>query len=585
MAQRIVGVDISAKAARIVVLETTLRKTTVMQVATVALAEGQERKDVLAAVHAAVPGAIDSVLIAADPRLVSTRVLHFPFADLRKVESALAFELENQVPYEMQNTALTWHVAGHAGGTTDVLAALMPKKPLEGLIAEAEGAGLEPRAIVLGEVGLAELAPHHSHEALAIAALGDSVTHVAVVRDGLRYARTLRSGGLDIDRALARAFAVEPAVARAAKQGELELLGPGAHDQSKVQEVVAQGLAALVTGLSTTFKSLAVADAPTRLLLTGGLSRLPGLCDFLRQKLGIPVELVDLQAVIDAAGPHLHAKSGKGESVGTLLAKAHLARFATLGRGAEVQVAADEEGPAPIVVGPEYAIALGLALAILRHGRSLALNFRRGELAYQGDMQLYRGHVTRIATGVGIVFALAIVGSIVRYSMLSAEETRLNAAFCVATKKIVGREICDPTAALATLRQAPGSSDGVIIPTYSAATLFEMLSKSIGTEIDASFDDLELKVDGRAGDADRINGKGEAASFESTEQIAAALKRDPCVQEVEVSKQRKVRDGGRVEFNLAVKVTCPSGVTPGQPRDQVAAGAPPTGDAPAGGAE
>jgi hypothetical protein len=91
-----------------------------------------------------------------------------------------------------------------------------------------------------------------------------------------------------------------------------------------------------------------------------------------------------------------------------------------------------------------------------------------------------------------------------------------------------------------------------------------MMSRGIGPEIDVSFEDLELRVDGRAGEPDRITGKGEAASFESTEQISQSLKRDPCVQEVEIGKQRKTRDGGRVEFNLSIKVACPPGSVPGK---------------------
>ena len=156
-----------------------------------------------------------------------------------------------------------------------------------------------------------------------------------------------------------------------------------------------------------------------------------------------------------------------------------------------------------------------------------------------------------------------MVGAIVRYSILSAEERRIDAGFCAATKKIMGREICDPTAALATMRQTPGAGEGVVIPAYSAAALLEMMSKTITPDIDVSFEDIELRVDGRAGEADHITGKGEAASFESTEQVSQSLKRDPCVQDVEVGKQRKTRDGGRVEFSLAIKVNCPAGTLPG----------------------
>jgi hypothetical protein len=111
------------------------------------------------------------------------------------------------------------------------------------------------------------------------------------------------------------------------------------------------------------------------------------------------------------------------------------------------------------------------------------------------------------------------------------------------------------------LRQAPGA-EGTAIPSFSASALFEMLSKTVETSTDVQFDELDLRVDGNANQPDRLVGKGEAASFESTEQLVSMLKRDACVQDAEVSKLQRTQ-GGRVSFNVLVKVVCPAGVQPG----------------------
>ncbi|HET6345510.1 MAG TPA: hypothetical protein VFH51_11305, partial [Myxococcota bacterium] len=252
------------------------------------------------------------------------------------------------------------------------------------------------------------------------------------------------------------------------------------------------------------------------------MSRLPGLPEFLSARLGIPVELLDVRGSLQAlpGGPE--------------------------------------------AVGPEHALALGMAVALFRHGRELPLNFRRGELAYHGDIQLYRGTLTRAAIGMSIVLTLAILGSVVRYSILKGEEKQLDLGFCSATQRIVGREICDPTAAMATLRQS-GGDGGVVIPSYSAASLLEMVSKGITPDLDVQLDEIDLRVDATPGQPERIAAKGEAASFETTEGLATALKKDPCVQDVEVSNQRKTHNAGRVEFKLVIKVACPVGVQPGSP--------------------
>jgi hypothetical protein len=148
--------------------------------------------------------------------------------------------------------------------------------------------------------------------------------------------------------------------------------------------------------------------------------------------------------------------------------------------------------------------------------------------------------------------------------MLRGEEKHLDQGFCSATQRIVGREICDPTAALATLKQS-GGDGGVVIPSFSASSLLEMTSKAITSELDVQFDEMDLRVDATPGQPERISAKGEAASFETTEQLVNALKKDPCVQDAEVSNQRKTHNAGRVEFKLVIKVACPVGVQPGMP--------------------
>ncbi len=519
MSQQIVAIDVSSRAVRVVTVETTLRKTEIVSAETFPISEEEPREQVLTKLGESL-NADCSIVVSCDSRAVSTRLLHFPFADLRKVEAAIDFELEGQVPYDLEETAITWKVVGRATNSTEVLACLTPKAVLSERLAELSSCGLEARAIVLADASLAELVSS-TDETLAVLSLGHTTCHMAIVKNGVRVARTLRAGGTDVDRVVARELGIGLEDAHAIVERDGQLLAGEDAVASKLSSAILQGLGPLISSLVTTFKALPPTEAPARMLLTGGLSRLPGIVELLGERLGVPVELLDLKAVADTCGSSLEA------------------------------------------IAPEYGLALGMALGMMRQGRQVALNFRRGALAYQGDIQLYRGQLTRIAMGLGAVILLGIFGSVVRYSMISSEERRIDKGFCEATKRIVGREICDPTAALATVRQAPGGDDGVVIPAYSAGTLLEMMSKVIGKDIDVTFDEMEIRVDARAGDSDRISAQGEAASFESTEQLVTNLKRDPCVQEAEVSKQRKARDGGHVEFNLNIKISCPPGVPPG----------------------
>ncbi len=480
MGQRLVAIDVSNDTVRLVALEATFRKAAVTMVTSIAVPPNTDAAGLWQLVRDYVPKDVDNVVVSSDGRSASTRALTFPFVDPRKVDAAVSFELESVVPYELEKTAVTWHIGHAADNRTDAVAALAPKETVQGLIDQMAGVGLEPRAVVLPAAALAELVPT-TDELTAVVCIDSSLTHFALVRKGLQFARTLRVG-----------LAAEA-------DSHMNLLA---------------------RELATTLRALPASLQPTRILLTGQGSRFPGVANELAARLSLPVELLDVVAGL-----------------------------------APIEVGGN-------VIGPEYAVAVGLAVSLLRRGRGVPLNFRRGDLAYHGDLQVYRGEFTRMAIGIGAVLLCAIIGSIVRYSMISAEESKINQGFCEASKKIVGREVCDPNAVMAIMKQTPGSADGVVVPAYSASSLLAMMSVEL-EGIDVQFSDLEMRVDGRADQNDKINGKGDAGSFEVVEEVAAKLRLDRCVKDVDVSRQKKI-DQGRVEFTLAVQVQCPIGVLPGQ---------------------
>jgi general secretion pathway protein L len=524
MAQQLVAIDVSPKRVRVLLLEATFRKAQVSAALTVPYDAANETPEVLwQKVRALLPGTVDSVIIGADPGATSTRLLSFPFDDVRKVEAALEFELESQIPYPLDSVVTSWAVARRGAGATQILAAVAPREALAAQLRQCAAVDLEPRVMTLAAAVLPELLTEPSDGPVAIASFGETQAHIAVINDKLVFARTVRAGSIGIDRSLAKHYNLDLDKARQAKEREARVIVGQvavAKDARDASAAVIEGIAPLIRQLTATLKSLPPEHLPKRLYITGGLSRLPGIAELLAERLGLAVQLIDLSVAL-----------------------------------ANVTLKVPP-------LGPEFANAVALGLALLRRGQGVPLNLRRGPLAYHGDIQFYRGEMLRIGAGLGAVFLLAIIGSIARFTLIAAEETQIDQSFCKATQKIVGHEICDPTAALATLKHSSGGPEGVTVPPYSATEMFEMLSKLVGRDLDVTFDDLEFRVAERVDDPDRITGKGEAASFESTEQIVVGLKKHPCIQDAEVSKQRKTRNSNRVEFSLAVKVACPGGVNP-----------------------
>ncbi|HET6345417.1 MAG TPA: hypothetical protein VFH51_10815, partial [Myxococcota bacterium] len=108
MSQHIIAIDVSSTAARVTVIEATLRRAQLLSVSSIPLERDMAPADMWAKIRADLQYPLDAVVVGLDARATSTRLLTFPFGDLRKAEAAVNFELEGQVPYALEDIASTY---------------------------------------------------------------------------------------------------------------------------------------------------------------------------------------------------------------------------------------------------------------------------------------------------------------------------------------------------------------------------------------------------------------------------------------------------------------------------------------------
>ena len=92
----------------------------------------------------------------------SQRSLMMPFFDRKRIEKALPFEIEDNLPFPLDGMVLDHLVLGTGGnkkdGETPVLAVMTPKTVLKKHLDLFVGAGIDPQAIVPSYAGIAALA-------------------------------------------------------------------------------------------------------------------------------------------------------------------------------------------------------------------------------------------------------------------------------------------------------------------------------------------------------------------------------------------------------------------------------------------
>src|SRR5262245_45533561 len=203
----VLGLDLGSHGIKAVELRQTLRGVEVVQLrsaprgADEAELPGELRR--LVALHRL---GTEHVVAALPGDRVTTRRLHFPFRDRRKLAQAVPFAVEADLPFELEQVVVDWEIAANEAAQTEVLAQVAPRGEVSRLLALLESAGCTPRTLEAEGLALANLGAVFDLPGVRLLAdLGHRKSTFCLLADGRPVAsRTVRIGGLALTQALAR---------------------------------------------------------------------------------------------------------------------------------------------------------------------------------------------------------------------------------------------------------------------------------------------------------------------------------------------------------------------------------------------
>ena len=169
----------------------------------------------------------------------SVRSVVLPFADRKLVEKTLSAEVENLVPFDLEDMLLASRIVGVEGTTTTVLVALAERDRVRPILAALKEEGVDPSLLVVdGDL----LGSYAAEGVQAVVDLGHSRTLITLCRNGKVLAtRSFPRGGHHVTIALGQALGLSYAEAELRKhstalevpQGELM----AAHDEERTDPV------------------------------------------------------------------------------------------------------------------------------------------------------------------------------------------------------------------------------------------------------------------------------------------------------------------------------------------------------------
>ncbi len=207
----ILGLDIDERTVRAVVLKTALRRSEITLYATTNIAPSQteeereqNRSQAVKTILGRLAKPADKVITELSGDEVSIRKVTIPAKAAKRVTELMNFELEDKVPFDLEESIIDHQPATVVDGWLSFLTAVAPKAAIREHLADMRSAGVEPRHIAVGAValdGLIPLLPQlQGSGPWCLLDIHLEGTDVCIIEDGhCVFARTISVTTVDID--------------------------------------------------------------------------------------------------------------------------------------------------------------------------------------------------------------------------------------------------------------------------------------------------------------------------------------------------------------------------------------------------
>ncbi len=456
MAHRILGLDIGTRAIRLAIADKSLRQTTLTGWDEEAVAPA----DPNAAAHhrpalfspeqvAAVQTLLlrnqrpdDVVAVAMPATYVMHRVLAFPFRDDQAIGEAVGFELENHIPTPIADVVVDFVRLGEVEGQTEVLALAAPRSIVTKHIDAYKEMGIEARRLGLQSLAYAHLVrklPDAKDGVTMLVDVGTRSAEVLMCQNGkAQMLRSFAVGGQTIAEVFASLVQsdLEPADLL---RGHAVLLPDEALENEQERGLALasrQALQPLLRELRLTLANWQRRShkKPDRILLTGWLAELGGVHELIERSLDLPVQSIAL-----------------GDMPDVRLAGAH-------------------------DLGDRGALAVALALAAADTESDDDVDFRQGELAYEGDFKILRQRLPQLVAFVVVALCLMGIRASLNYRALVIEQEQQLSILQILSKQVTGKASTDFETVRKELAREPAVDMAALYPDITAFKVLEDVS-------------------------------------------------------------------------------------------------------------
>jgi len=292
MGQNVIGLDLGSHAVKAVALRLGLRGSEIVAADAEPVRLGEDGASTDAEVFAAAGRLLARLKLGAESMhcavpgdAATLRMVQLPAGAARRIEQVLRFELDEALPFAIEDAVFDWVEQGRSAEGIALLTAVVRKERVKAIVEGLASTGFDPR-----EIGVAALAygvdfdRSADAEPCAVIDCGHMRTNVFVAGDQVASSRTILRGGHDLTLRLAEAGHLPFDLAEVNKHRE-GLTG-------RVGQILTESLKPLLREIRNTLAGHVATGGKRvrRIFLCGGGSLLAGFDQLLANELGVPVE-------------------------------------------------------------------------------------------------------------------------------------------------------------------------------------------------------------------------------------------------------------------------------------------------------
>lgn len=163
----------------------------------------------------------DRIITAMPGQYISSRIMSFNFPDPSKIEAAVYSEIEDLVPFNLEDMIIDQQVLGSAENRTFTLVVMTKKEFVGNFLETLKGIGIDPKLVDVDSLSFYNLCPFLDMEkgkVYGIIDIGHEKTSVCLVQDNvLRMFRSINLGGRYITEFVSRDMQISYGEAQALK--------------------------------------------------------------------------------------------------------------------------------------------------------------------------------------------------------------------------------------------------------------------------------------------------------------------------------------------------------------------------------